>query len=105
MTGEARSENAFRRLDIMCRTSDGFRIAEEDLQIRGPGEFVGTRQSGIPQFRFGNIVRDRRLLELAAREARDHLTLLNADQEGEDGERLARLADQWRSRFGLFDVG
>jgi ATP-dependent DNA helicase RecG len=105
MTGDARSENAFRRLDIMCRTSDGFRIAEEDLEIRGPGEFVGTRQSGIPQFQFGNIVRDRRLLELAAREAQDHLTFLTQDAKGEGKDQLARLADQWRSRFGLFDVG
>ena len=105
MTGEAPSENAFRRLDIMCRTSDGFRIAEEDLEIRGPGEFVGTRQSGIPQFRFGNIVRDRRVLELAAREARDHFSLLTGDAKGAGKDELARLADQWRSRFGLFDVG
>ena len=105
MTGGARSENAFRRLDIMCRTSDGFRIAEKDLEIRGPGEFVGTRQSGIPQFRFGNIVRDRRLLELAAREARDHFSFLTEDAKGEGKDQLARLADQWRSRFGLFDVG
>jgi len=105
MSGDARSENAFRRLDIMCRTSDGFKIAEKDLEIRGPGEFVGTRQSGIPQFRFGNIVRDRRLLELAAGEARDHLTALTRDSNGEGADRLTRVADQWRSRFGLFDVG
>ncbi len=105
MTGDARSENAFRRLDIMCRTSDGFRIAEEDLEIRGPGEFVGTRQSGIPQFQFGNIVRDRRLLELAAEESRDHLALLTKGARGEVKDHLAQLADQWRIRFGLFDVG
>ena len=105
MTDEARSENAVRRLDIMCRTSDGFRIAEQDLEIRGPGEFVGTRQSGIPQFQFGNIVRDRRVLELAAREARDHFTFLTQDAKGGGKDQLARLADQWRSRFGLFDVG
>ena len=105
MAGGARSENAFRRLDIMRRTSDGFKIAEKDLEIRGPGEFVGTRQSGIPQFQFGNIVRDRGLLELAAREARDHLALLNRDEKGEGADQLAHIADQWRSRFGLFDVG
>ena len=105
MAGDARSENAFRRLDIMRRTSDGFKIAEKDLEIRGPGEFVGTRQSGIPQFRFGNIVRDRRLLELAAGEARDHLTTLTGDSEGKGADQMARVADEWRSRFGLFDVG
>ena len=105
MTGDARSENAFRRLDIMCRTSDGFRIAEEDLEIRGPGEFVGTRQSGVPQFQFGNIVRDRRLLELAAREAQDHLTFLTRNAKEEGTDQMAELADQWQSRFGLFDVG
>lgn len=105
VTGEARSDNAFRRLDIMCRTSDGFRIAEKDLEIRGPGEFVGTRQSGIPQFQFGNIIRDRRLLELAAEEARDHLSRLTEGATGEGQDHLAQVADQWRSRFGLFDVG
>jgi len=51
-------EEARRRLEIMVKTSDGFRIAEEDLDIRGPGELFGTRQSGMPDLRIANIVRD-----------------------------------------------
>jgi ATP-dependent DNA helicase RecG len=61
--------DARRRLEIMTESSDGFRIAEEDLAIRGSGEFFGTRQSGMPDLRIADIVRDYRLLEAAKREA------------------------------------
>jgi len=60
---------AQRRLGIMEETTDGFRIAEEDLRIRGPGEFFGTRQHGLPEFRIADLVRDRDVLELARRDA------------------------------------
>ena len=63
------------RLGIMEETSDGFRIAEKDLEIRGPGEIMGTRQSGIPNFRIGNLVRDIQILEKARREADFYLAL------------------------------
>jgi len=63
------SENARKRLRIMEQTNDGFRIAEADLEIRGPGEFMGTRQSGFPDFRVANILRDGRLLNDARTEA------------------------------------
>ena len=53
------------RLKLFAETKDGFDVAERDLQIRGPGEFLGTRQSGVPRFRFGNIVRDHALMESA----------------------------------------
>ncbi|MDP3259396.1 MAG: ATP-dependent DNA helicase RecG, partial [Thermodesulfovibrionales bacterium] len=56
------SEDAGRRLDIMVKTNDGFKIAEEDLGIRGPGEFFGTRQAGMPDLKLANIIRDARLL-------------------------------------------
>ena len=72
------SEDAKRRLNAMESTSDGFKIAEEDLLIRGPGEFFGTRQSGIPDLRLANIVRDIGLLETARKEAFD---LVDADPE------------------------
>jgi ATP-dependent DNA helicase RecG len=55
-------EDAFARLSVMERTTDGFRIAEEDLKIRGPGDFAGVRQSGIPDLVFSDIVRDARML-------------------------------------------
>jgi len=59
------SKEAFFRLSIMEKTSDGFKIAEEDLEIRGPGEFLGTRQSGLPEFNAANIVRDGKILKQA----------------------------------------
>ena len=59
------SEDAQRRLDAMVETNDGFRIAEADLELRGPGEFFGTRQSGLPEFRVADLLRDGALLEEA----------------------------------------
>ena len=59
------SDEAYSRLSIMERTTDGFKIAEADLEIRGPGEFLGTRQSGLPEFRVAHLVRDGRLLQQA----------------------------------------
>ena len=68
MADYKRSEEAHRRLAVMVETTDGFKIAEEDLALRGPGEFIGTRQSGLPPFRVGNLARDVRILA-QAREA------------------------------------
>jgi len=62
-------EDARRRLKAMESTSDGFKIAEEDLAIRGPGEFFGTRQSGIPDLKVANIIRDIGILEISRKEA------------------------------------
>jgi len=64
-----RSEDADKRLTIMEQTSDGFKIAEADLTIRGPGDFLGTKQSGLPQFRFANLIRDARILSEAREDA------------------------------------
>src|SRR5437667_12024178 len=69
MTGGKISEEGERRLDAMVRTNDGFKIAELDLELRGPGEFFGTRQAGLPSFRVANIIRDRQLLAASNREA------------------------------------
>lgn len=63
------TEEAQRRLDILAATSDGFRIAEEDLRIRGPGQFFGTRQHGLPELRVANIIEDMDLLRLARKDA------------------------------------
>jgi len=69
ISGSKRTEDAERRLSILERTSDGFRIAEADLMIRGPGDFLGTKQSGLPEFRFANLTRDSRILIEAREEA------------------------------------
>lgn len=69
MSGFKRTEDAQRRLSVLEKTSDGFRIAEADLMIRGPGDFLGTKQSGLPEFRFADLVRDARILAEAREEA------------------------------------
>jgi ATP-dependent DNA helicase RecG len=69
LTGERQSTEAERRLRVMEKTTDGFRIAEEDLELRGPGDFLGTRQAGLPDFRAASILRDGRILEEARAEA------------------------------------
>ena len=57
------------RLEVLCRTHDGFEIAEHDLRLRGPGELLGTRQAGLPPLRVADLARDHDLLLLARREA------------------------------------
>ena len=69
LVANPKSDGAKRRIETMVKTQDGFKIAEEDLEIRGPGEFFGTRQHGLPEFKIGNIIRDREILELAKKEA------------------------------------
>ncbi len=89
------------RLGIMEESSDGFRIAEKDLEIRGPGEILGTRQSGLPMFRLASLVRDLRLLEEARREADRYITERRHTRE------TAQLIERVRrdERFGLASVG
>src|SRR5687767_8232214 len=74
LTSDKKTAIARERLGIMAQTNDGFLIAEKDLEIRGPGELLGTRQSGLPEFRIGNLVRDQQLLEQARREAESYLS-------------------------------
>jgi ATP-dependent DNA helicase RecG len=92
---------AQQRLGIMEETSDGFRIAEKDLELRGPGEVMGTRQSGVPTFRIGNLVRDLQILEEARREAEHYLTTRRRTRE------TSRLIERVRAdvRFGLAAIG
>jgi ATP-dependent DNA helicase RecG len=93
------SEEARRRLKAMEETSDGFRIAEEDLSIRGPGDFFGTRQSGIPELQLADIVRDFGLLERARREAFS-LAETDPDLKGHPALR-ERLYRKWIDRIDL----
>ena len=69
LVGQAKSADSWRRLKIMEETIDGFRIAEEDLRIRGPGDILGTDQSGLPPLRFGDPLRDWELLQRARADA------------------------------------
>jgi ATP-dependent DNA helicase RecG len=93
--------DAARRLEILCQSNDGFRIAEVDLELRGPGEVIGTRQSGLPLFKFTDLVRDRKALEVARREAERFVANLRRGPDAE-ARRVARLVDErWAGRAGM----
>jgi ATP-dependent DNA helicase RecG len=97
------SEEARARLETMVRTDNGFEIAETDLQLRGPGEFFGTRQSGDLGFHVANPLRDRELLELARKEA---FTLAEEPGQKETLQRTLRLLPtEWQRRYRLAHVG
>ena len=106
MTGGKISEDGERRLDAMVRTTDGFQIAELDLELRGPGEFFGTRQAGMPSFQVANLIRDRQLLEAAKREAAAILTGPNDEVSKEEIDRaLKHMRTHWQKTYGLVEVG
>ena len=90
------SEDGEKRLKVMESTNDGFRIAEADLEIRGPGDFLGTRQSGMPDFRVANILRDASILEQARQTAFD---LLEHDPELSSPDN-ANLREELLRRWG-----
>jgi ATP-dependent DNA helicase RecG len=103
LQGAPAGEEGRRRLDIVARSGDGFAIAREDLRLRGPGEFLGTRQSGLPDLRIGDILRDHDLLEDARREAFRCAAALAA---GPERQSLVRhLERRWSGRLGLIQVG
>ncbi len=106
MTGGKVSEDGERRLDALVRTNDGFQIAELDLELRGPGEFFGTRQAGVPNFQVANLIRDRELLEAAKREAGAVLAGPNAEvSQAEIDRALAQMRTRGRLSYGLVEVG
>jgi ATP-dependent DNA helicase RecG len=106
MRGGKVSEEGERRLDAMVRSNDGFHIAELDLELRGPGEFFGTRQAGIPSFRVAHIIRDRQLLEAAKREAAFVISGPNAEiAKGEIDRALREMRSRWAMSYGLVEVG
>ncbi len=100
LTSDKKTAVAEERLGIMAQTSDGFVIAEKDLQLRGPGELLGTKQSGLPEFRIGNIVRDQPLLEKARDEAEFYLAKAKSVVTA---RMIARIKQD--PRFGLAAVG
>jgi len=106
MRGGKVSEEGERRLDAMVRSNDGFHIAELDLELRGPGEFFGTKQAGIPSFRVADIIRDRQLLEAAKREAAFVISGPNAEISKEEIDRALReMRSRWAMSYGLVEVG
>ncbi len=98
------NEVAARRLSILCETSDGFRVAEEDLRIRGPGEILGTQQHGWPELKVANLVTDTELLEMARRDA---LEIVRRDPLLADPRHAAlrrELLARFRHRLAWIDV-
>ncbi|MGH9513791.1 MAG: ATP-dependent DNA helicase RecG [Terriglobales bacterium] len=104
MTGGKVSEDGERRLDALVRTTDGFQLAELDLELRGPGEFFGTRQAGMPSFQLANLTRDRDLLEAARREAA--CVLNDAGISSDEIKRAQQyMRSRWQKSYGLVEVG
>jgi ATP-dependent DNA helicase RecG len=100
LTSDKKTAVAQERVGIMAKTNDGFVIAEKDLELRGPGELLGTRQSGLPEFRVGNIVRDQPILERARNEAEFYLS---KEKSAVTAKLIARVRKD--PRFNLADIG
>ena len=98
--GSSWTHDARERLKTMSLTQDGFMIAEKDLELRGPGDFFGTRQSGVPKFRAGDIMRDREIMEEAQLEAR---RVVNEDQLTPELHEF--ILKHWERQFGLIGMG
>ncbi len=94
------TDEARERLKALASTTDGFAIAERDLELRGPGDFFGTRQSGLPKLRTGDLVRDRDIMEEAHREARRLVA-----EHGLTPELRQFVERRWQQQFGLIEVG
>jgi ATP-dependent DNA helicase RecG len=94
------NEQGKKRLTALVETTDGFEIAERDLQLRGPGDFFGTRQSGLPTLRVGDLLRDHQLLEEGRREA-----VAALDDPSQSAALEALVRSSWEQRFGLVGVG
>jgi ATP-dependent DNA helicase RecG len=94
------SEDGRERLKAMTETTDGFAIAERDLELRGPGDFFGTRQAGVPTFRLVDLVRDREMLEDAQRDAAEWL-----ETHPPTPAAMAGMLNDWNARFKLIEVG
>ena len=88
------------RLKALTESTDGFEIAERDLELRGPGDFFGTRQSGMPTLRVGDLVRDHQIMEAARREASAAL-----DDPQQAATLMTFVRTNWERRFGLVGVG
>jgi ATP-dependent DNA helicase RecG len=106
MTSHKVTTEGGERLETMVRTNDGFEIAEKDLEQRGPGEFFGTKQAGMPAFRVANLIRDRQLLEAAKKEAAALVAGASPDVSREEARVvMEHLRAHWQRRYGLVEVG
>ena len=100
---EKMNDTARERIRTLVESTDGFYIAEMDLKLRGPGEFFGTKQAGLPSLRVANILRDTEILEIARREAVDFVS--SPPSEEELRRAVGYIRDHWQRRYGLVTVG
>jgi ATP-dependent DNA helicase RecG len=100
---EKMNDTARERIRTLVESTDGFYISEMDLKLRGPGEFFGTKQSGLPSLRVANILRDTEILEIARREATGFIEHPPTPEELQRAIRYIR--DHWQRRYGLVTVG
>ncbi|MEA3490168.1 MAG: ATP-dependent DNA helicase RecG [Candidatus Omnitrophota bacterium] len=101
LMGEPRTEVSLERLSTMAETDDGFQIAERDLDLRGPGEFLGTRQSGLPELRFGNIARDFKIMEEAREEAFDLVKVDPGLKDPRNAGIKESITERFRGKLGI----
>jgi ATP-dependent DNA helicase RecG len=99
------SRESFERLKVLESTGDGFAVAEADLRLRGPGEYLGTRQSGTPALRAANLVRDGEVLTEARREALAWLAEDPRLERPESAELRRVLRSRWEGLLDLAEVG
>jgi ATP-dependent DNA helicase RecG len=99
---EKMNDAARERIRTLVDSTDGFYIAEMDLKLRGPGEFFGTKQSGLPSLRVANLLRDTEILEIARREA---VSFVGGTPGEELRAAVAYIRDHWQRRYGLVMVG
>ena len=105
LIADPKNEEALRRVKVMVRTNDGFKIAEEDLLIRGPGEFFGTRQAGMPDLKVADIEKDTQLLEQARAEA---FKLMDSDPALKDPKHQMLktvLKTKWQENLEMVSIG
>jgi ATP-dependent DNA helicase RecG len=100
---EKMNDAARERIRTLVDSTDGFYISEMDLKLRGPGEFFGTKQSGLPSLRVANILRDTEILEAARREAQDFVERPPSPEQL--GDAVAYIRNHWQRRYGLVTVG
>lgn len=99
------SDDGLKRLQVMTETNDGFRIAEADLEIRGPGDFIGTRQAGLPDFRVANLLRDARILDEAHEDAFELANRPGFLTAPEYEDVRQELKQRWGGRLELVNAG
>ncbi len=100
---EKMNDAARERIRTLVESTDGFYISEMDLKLRGPGEFFGTKQSGLPSLRVGNVLRDAEILEIARREAVDFIERPPSEEDLRAA--VAYIREHWQRRYGLVTVG